>query len=240
MAPVLGETSRLIMPDLRGHGRSVHLPGPRTTEAMAADLVPTLDALGIEAIHVLGHSHGGAVAQAFARAHPDRVRSLVLVSTYPVQLLTWWQKMLGQPAPLAVRVVGTQPAAWTVRWLHSAGGGRRMSPEAAVLCASMVAANEREPLADVLSWARQFESSAWLPALRPPALVIHGDADYVVVPRQAKLLADGIPGARLHLLRWAGHALPLSHPVELSELVTAWLDEREAAILLEGAGTRVA
>ncbi|MDQ2651662.1 MAG: alpha/beta hydrolase [Chloroflexota bacterium] len=233
MAPLLGETFRLIMPDLRGHGRSSHLPGPRTTDTMAADLVPTLDALGIDAIHVLGHSHGGAVAQAFARAHPERVRSLLLVSTYPVQLLTWWQRMLGEPAPLTVTLFGTQPAAGMVRWLHSAGGGRRMSPQAAALCATLVAANDRHCLADVLTWARQFDSRSWLGALRVPTLVIQGDADYVVVPRQAQMLADDIPGARLQLLKGAGHALPFSHPIELADLVEAWLDERERGAVAE-------
>jgi pimeloyl-ACP methyl ester carboxylesterase len=227
MEPVLGDACRLIMPDLRGHGRSQHLPTPHMTEAMTADLVFTLDALGIDTIHVLGHSHGGAVAQVLARDYPERVRLLLLVSTYPVQLLTWWQRMLGEPAPPVIRVFGTQPGAWTVRWLHTAGGGRRMSPQAATLCASMVATTDRQHLADALRWAKEFDSCSWLGRLHVPTVIIHGEEDYVVVPEQARMLADGIPGARLQFLPRGGHALPLSHPIELAELVAAWLDERE-------------
>lgn len=236
MEPLLGETYRLIMPDLRGHGQSQHLPPPHTTEAMAADLAPTLDALSIDAIHVLGHSHGGAVAQVFARDYPERVRSLILVSTYPVQLLTWWQQMVGEPAPVGMRLCGTQPAAWTVRRLHIAGGGRRMSPEAAALCASMVAANDRHHLADALHWARQFDSCSWLRTLQAPTLVLQGQDDYVVVPEQARMLAEGIPGARLHLLPRGGHALPLSHPIELADLVATWVAEQDRHDLMASCG----
>jgi pimeloyl-ACP methyl ester carboxylesterase len=64
---------------------------------------------------------------------------------------------------------------------------------------------------------------------------VAGDADRVVVPRQARLLAAGIPGARLHSLSGAGHELPLSHPVELARLVAAWLDDVET--MPSGKGT---
>jgi pimeloyl-ACP methyl ester carboxylesterase len=68
MAALLGQRYRLVTPDLRGHGQSRHLPGPYEAEALAADLVPTLDTHGIEKVHVLGYSHGGATAQVFAAA----------------------------------------------------------------------------------------------------------------------------------------------------------------------------
>ena len=227
LAPMLSETYRLLAPDLRGHGRGGYLPGPYDAETIAADLAPTLDALGVDAVHVLGHSHGGAAAQAFARAHPDRVRSLMLVSTYTVQQLTRWERMAGVLAPPAVTLLGTPRLARLVRWLRPAGGGRRLTPEAAALRAAMVAANDSRRMAAALRSARRFDSRGWLGAIQVPTLVVVGDADRVVAPRQARLLAAGIPGAQLHALRGAGHELPLSHPVELARLVRAWLDDVE-------------
>jgi 3-oxoadipate enol-lactonase len=224
LSPRLAERYRLIVPDLRGHGGSSHLPGPCTTEAMAADLAPALDALGITSAHILGHSHGGAVAQVFARTHPQRVRSLVLVSTYAVQRVTWWQQMVGQLSPEVITRVGTRQMAWVAHRLRPAGGGRPLNAQAAALAASMLAANDRRCLGDALLQSGQFDSRAWLHTLQIPTLVITGDADCVIVPQQAEDLARRIPGARLQMLSRAGHALPLSHPGELAQLITAWLD----------------
>jgi len=68
----------LLAPDLRGRGRSRHLPGPYGFAAHVADLVALLDAEGCDRVVVAGHSMGGFVAVALAARHPDRVSRLVL------------------------------------------------------------------------------------------------------------------------------------------------------------------
>ncbi|MBS0571012.1 MAG: alpha/beta fold hydrolase [Proteobacteria bacterium] len=68
----------LILPDLRGSGRSAKPPGPYAIAQFATDLWTLLDALGIQSTNILGFSLGGAVAQEMALAQPARVRSLVL------------------------------------------------------------------------------------------------------------------------------------------------------------------
>jgi 3-oxoadipate enol-lactonase len=227
ITPRLREHCRLLAPDLRGHGRERRLPGPYDAEAIAADLAPTLDALGVDSAHVLGHSHGGAAAQVFARAHPSRVRSLILVSTYTRQRLTWWERLGGLLAPPTVTRLGMARVARLERLLRSAGGGRRLTPEAAALGAAAMAANDGRQMAAGLSAARRFDSRGWLGTLQMPTLVVAGDADRVVSPRQARLLAEGMPGARLRVLPGAGHQVPLSHSVELATLVAEWLAEVE-------------
>jgi pimeloyl-ACP methyl ester carboxylesterase len=190
---------------------------------MAADLATTLDALGVASAHVLGHSHGGAAAQVFARTHPERVRSLVLVSTYTRQRLTWWEQLTGRLAPPAVTVLGTRRLARFIRWLRTAGGGRKFKPQAAAVRSATLAANDSGQLAAALHDARPFDSRGWLETIQAPALVIAGRQDYVVVPRQARLLAAGIPAAQLRMLDDGGHELPLTHPAELAQLITDWL-----------------
>jgi pimeloyl-ACP methyl ester carboxylesterase len=69
----------LVAPDLRGRADSVDVEGPSSMAQHVEDMVAVLDALGLDAVHVLGMSMGGFVAVHLAHHHPDRVKSLVLV-----------------------------------------------------------------------------------------------------------------------------------------------------------------
>lgn len=67
--------------DLPGHGGSSKDVGEGDLDSFVAVVEGFMDALGIERAHLAGHSLGGAVAGAFALAHPERVASLVLVAS---------------------------------------------------------------------------------------------------------------------------------------------------------------
>jgi lipase len=69
---------RVIAPDLRGHGRSDYDP-PWTFATHVADLVETLDALGIDQADWVGHSFGGRLLLELAATHPARMRRAVLL-----------------------------------------------------------------------------------------------------------------------------------------------------------------
>ncbi|MEO8803656.1 MAG: alpha/beta hydrolase, partial [Rudaea sp.] len=68
----------LILPDLRGSGRSAKPHGPYTIIQFASDLWALLDALSIEHVDIVGFSLGGAVAQEMALIRPTHVRRMVL------------------------------------------------------------------------------------------------------------------------------------------------------------------
>ncbi len=237
LAPSLGHTYRLIAPDLRGHGQSQHLPEPYDAESLAADLAPTLNRLGIETVHVLGYSHGGAVAQVFARTHPDRVRSLVLVSTYAHLPSTWRERLGTLLVPQAIALLGIRRVARLLRWRRTAGGGRRLSPEAAARGAAVLAANDSQRMATALCAACRFDSRGWLGTLRAPTLIVVGEEDGIVSPRQAQLLATSIPGARLCPIPDGGHQVLLSHPEELAHVVADWLHQIESRAVMTEPGT---
>ena len=69
---------QVISVDLRNHGRSSH-SDTQAYQEMANDLLETVDALGLEKIHLLGHSLGGKVAMQFATQNPERLQSLIVV-----------------------------------------------------------------------------------------------------------------------------------------------------------------
>lgn len=81
--PRLAAHGRTLAPDLRGHGDSSrdHEPRGYDFETLIEDLLHLLDALSIERMDLLGHSFGGMVALRFTLAHPERVASLMLMST---------------------------------------------------------------------------------------------------------------------------------------------------------------
>jgi len=76
----LRTTRRAVALDWRGHGRSPAAPdGGWRVEDMAEDVAAAADRLGLERFVLVGHSAGGAVAIAFAGAHPERVAGLLLL-----------------------------------------------------------------------------------------------------------------------------------------------------------------
>ncbi len=85
----------LLLHDLRGHGASSMPVSGYGLARLAEDFREMLDDLGLERVHVVGHSHGAQVALAFALAHPGRVASLTVADTQiralqqPMRLCDW-------------------------------------------------------------------------------------------------------------------------------------------------------
>lgn len=78
VVPFIARTHRVTVYDLRGHGHSSMPSTGYTTDVMADDLLCLLDALGMETVHLVGHSLGGAISLACALKTPERVDSLAL------------------------------------------------------------------------------------------------------------------------------------------------------------------
>lgn len=79
----LARSRRILVPDLRGHGRSTG-GGTLSYPAMAEDLIALLDSEGIRDASIVGHSMGGKAAMWLALSRPERVRALVVVDIAPV------------------------------------------------------------------------------------------------------------------------------------------------------------
>lgn len=77
----LVKTHRVIVPDLRGHGRSTNPAGVYTHRQVALDIYALLDSLRIQQFHAMGNSSGGMTLLHMATQQPSRVRAMVLVST---------------------------------------------------------------------------------------------------------------------------------------------------------------
>jgi pimeloyl-ACP methyl ester carboxylesterase len=192
---------------------------------MAEDAVAVLDAAGVERAHVLGVSLGGYIAQELALTHPNRVDRLVLVSTAP-----GGPRMAPMPAK-GVEAFGRFPtlereAGLRLMVENSLGEhGVRERPE---LVEEIYRYRlERGPT--LAGWQAQayagatFDAYDRVPGIAAPTLVLQGTADNVVDPRNAELLAELIPNARLELVPERGHLLVWQEGEEIAPFVREFL-----------------
>jgi pimeloyl-ACP methyl ester carboxylesterase len=218
---LLAEGGRFVIRyDHRDTGRSVtYEPGrpEYTSTDLIADAVGVLDAYGIAAAHVVGVSAGGAFAQLLALDYPDRVLSLVVISTSPA---TPGERGLPSATERYQRFVASATVDWSdersvigylVDYARVLAGGARPFDEAAIQelvrrdveRAHNIAASQNHGLAA----EGEVSSRQSLSSIAVPTLVIHGTEDPMFPLEHGEALARDIPGARLLTLEETGHGV---------------------------------
>jgi pimeloyl-ACP methyl ester carboxylesterase len=221
-APVLDRFAthhRVIIPDLRGHGRSRRLPPPYTAGQLAADLSRLLDHLGIESAAVVGYSQGGAIAQQLALDFPARCNRLVLGCTYAFNMATRREWVEGHLAPLLVRILGP-------RWFAMLGarqGAKELDSDRAEWLISLMADQDRDLMVAAWKEAMAFDSRERLTEIACPTLVVAGSDDRAVPAHHARMLRDGIRGSKLVVIPGARHTLIWTHPDEFVRVTEEFL-----------------
>jgi pimeloyl-ACP methyl ester carboxylesterase len=111
VAPRLAEDRRVVAITHRGHGQSTNTgESTYTFTQLGTDLARTLDALGLDTFDLLGHSMGGILSMAYVLAHPERVRSLVLMDTAAAPATTEQPEIMVTLATMACEQ--GMPALW--------------------------------------------------------------------------------------------------------------------------------
>jgi 3-oxoadipate enol-lactonase len=215
----LATRHRVIVPDLRGHGRSRGLGPPYTVAQLAADLARLLDHLGVDSTAVLGYSQGGAIAQQLVLDYPKRCNRLVLVCTYAFNMATAAERFEGHLTPLLIRVLGMRRLAN----FAVSQGMPQLGKEGGDWLAGLIA--DQDPRLMEAAWreAMAFDSRGRLAEIGCPALVVAGSDDLAVPIHHAKMLHDCIPGSQLVILKGAGHGLIQTHADELVRVTDEFL-----------------
>jgi 3-oxoadipate enol-lactonase len=217
---LLARRYRVLSYDNRGIGESEIPPGPYTVGELAEDAVVVLDAAGVERAHVIGASLGGMVAQLLGAEQPDRVERLVLVGTTPGGAGAY--PLPQQTLALMAEAASLPPEVALRRFVENA-----LAPGSPLVDEVFGYRQQHPP--DPAGWAAQAAAgAAWdangrLAQIAAPTLVVAGTADAVVDPRNAQLLADAIPGARLELVDGAGHLPFWERAGEFAALVERFL-----------------
>jgi pimeloyl-ACP methyl ester carboxylesterase len=217
----LREDFETITYDHRGVGKSTRLHGPVTIVEMAADAAALLEALGLESAHVLGISMGGMIAQELALARPEMVRTLTLGCTY----CGGPQAALAEPELMdelgAAMRSGDRARALRAGWEINVGP-QLVDDEDAFARFLAIADQYAVAVPVVAAQLRACEAhdtSARLPSLAMPTLVIHGTEDRLLPVDNGRLIASLIPGAQLEIFDGVGHLFFWERPERSAELL---------------------
>lgn len=186
---------------------------PYTLADLADDLAGLLDAMDIDAAHVVGASMGGMIVQRFAINHPGRVLSLTSIMS------TTGDPTVGGATPEAQAVLARPPAPDRASAIESAIAAARVTASTGFLVtddhlrARVTVAYDRgyhpagtmRQLAAILADGDRTEQ---LRDVTAPTMVIHGSADPLIDSSGGEATASAVPGAELLVVPGMGHDLP--------------------------------
>lgn len=216
---------RVVLLDFIFQGQSDKTGEWRNFDTHAQDVISVLDQAGIDRAHIVGLSYGSLVAQHMGVLFPDRIKSLILVSTfahktpyYEAIELSWWRALETGGYSLMLDIM--LPSVLSERYFMNPlipidlmKQARQASNEdAAALFKLMKATRERPDYRPMLA------------RIKNPSLVIQGEKDMLFPVHMAAEVAKAIPGCRLEVIPNAGHTLNLEAVPRVSAIIKAFAE----------------
>ena len=219
----LSRGHRVINVDARGHGRSARIEEEFTLYDMVDDVVSVLDACGVERAVWAGLSVGGMVALRAALVARERVEALVLLDTDAGPETAWRRFQYGALGGVA-RTLGIRPVLPTVTRRMFGTTTRREKPElVAEWRRRFTEAHVPSALRMLGALRRRDDLRGRLREIGVPTLVVVGAEDSSLPPARSRVIADGIPGAKLVEIPAAGHLSTLEKPAAVTEALQEFL-----------------
>lgn len=212
--------ARVLSVDFRGFGESEVPPGPYRLETFADDVLALAGALGVERATVVGLSMGGYVAFRLVERAPAFARALVLADT---KAEPDTPEAKARRYALAERVEREGMAAmvdFVGGLLGSTSKAER--PEVAARVQRIIGQPHPRAVAEtVRALGERPDSQSLLARISVPTLVLVGEEDTLTPPDSARVIANGVKGARLTVIPRSGHLSNLEAAETFnSELVT--------------------
>ena len=222
MPALLEAGYRVLRFDNRGVGYSSAPVGPYTSRNLADDAKALVDELGITDFHLMGISMGGMVAQEYALAYQDDLRSLTLACTYAAPG-PFCSRMFGMWADMAP-VLGVPFVMRDVTlWAFTLPFFEERTEELVEFETAMrYMAQPTHAYLAQLSVIQEHDTTDRLSEIGAPTLVLAGEEDVLIPVSLSKKLHAGVSGAE-----WAttkgGHACLWEHPDEFNEAFLAFI-----------------
>jgi pimeloyl-ACP methyl ester carboxylesterase len=196
---------RVILIDTRGHGDSTPGNSKLSYQLFAKDALQVLDQLAIQRTDIIGWSDGGIIALLLGLEAPNRVNHIVAISAnfQPSGLIPTANKHQNETLDIL-------PSSFThwLKGLWSGAGSRHEVLEAEI--------KELWRTAPQLNFPD-------LQAITAPTLVITGEHDIIDLSH-SKQLAQMLVHGKLEVVAGAGHAAPITHALEVNQLIASFLD----------------
>lgn len=216
--PHLARFYKVVRPDLRGHGASPVDFAPATESTLAGyvgDVLAVLNELKLDTIHYCGESFGGVIGMVLAAEHPERVRTLSMVSA-PVYQSQKSQAVYAAGFPTreeALRTLGTK------KWAEVVYGAADFFPEGTDPAlrrwyVGEIGKTDAEVLCGLNGLLRDANVKDWLPRIAAPVLSLYPTSGLLTGSEQEALLAAGIRTLRMIHLPTRSHAVLTLYPAE--------------------------
>ncbi len=183
----LAQHHRLIVPDLRGHGRSTNPSGQFTHRQAARDIFALLDGLGIERVKAMGMSSGGMTLLHMATQQPERIEAMVLIgatSHFPEQARAIMRRAV--------------PDSLSAAELEEWGA-----------CSSRGSVQTREVIGQFRRMKGSYDdmnfTASYLSTITARTLIVHGDRDEFFPVRIPVEMYAAVPEAYLWVIPNGGH-----------------------------------
>lgn len=185
---------------------------PYDLSDLAKDTVGLLDRLGIKSVHLIGHSMGGGIAQIIAIEYPERVKSLIIISSTGNLILSQIKRdamavLINTPSPEREKYIEDTVHLWrvetgpfieidedSIRELAGKAFDRCFYPDGTT-----------RQFAAVLDSGNRNER---LKKLQIKTLVIHGEVDPIIPVESAEITSNSIQGSKMVVIKGMGHTVP--------------------------------
>ena len=194
--PELARDYRVIVPDLRNHGRSEWVRGTVELADLADDVAGILDSVGCAAATVVGYSMGGMVVQELARRHPRHVDRMILAATAarPIARVRPLARALFLLGRSGLRISNREAARVTGELLYRGGA---VLPQHRLWMHQALLRRDPDLYYEIGAAVWRFDSRSWVARLPQAKMIVIPTEDQVVPPSTQYELAALLPDAEL-------------------------------------------
>jgi len=210
---------------LRGHGDSP-LPN-NSNDFNLDDLVDDLESLRVhlklEKIHLAGHSLGGQIVPCYAKKHPDRTKSLTMLSTAAFRTDVEKQKILDLVDEMRKSGLDEVLPRLISRWYTDEFALK--NPDIVEKRIEMIKGMSLETFLRVFTIYANCKMEEWIHQISIPVLIMTGSEDVGCSPRLNKMIAEAMPQAELKILKNLRHSINTERPDLVGNNIKLFLSE---------------
>lgn len=219
----LQDSFTCVVADLRGHGASPIPAVPYSLDQLVADVEALRARLGHDQIHIIGHSLGGMVGPAYARAHPDRTLSVGLLSTAAGRTEDDSARVKGVVARMREEGIEQVLSTLVGRWYTDAFADA--NPHIIEHRIEQVVTTPPEVFLSVFDVYAETEMAPWLPDVDVPCLVLTGENDPGCNPRLNTFIDSQLPHSQLVILPEVRHSIIVECPDQVLAHLAPFLSQ---------------